>query len=93
MNMNNFRVGKDVNITGLKERSLVNVPYHIIENIFGKPTFVEGTNIMWKIQFDDGIARIYNEYSYTDYENITQWNVKASNKNTIDLTKNILASI
>jgi len=91
--MSNFTVGKDINITGLKERSLVNIPYHIIENVFGQPSFTEGTNIMWKIQFDDGIVKIYNDYSYTDYENTTQWNVKASNKPTIDALKNILSDI
>jgi hypothetical protein len=48
---------------------------------------------MWKIQFDDGIAKIYNDYSYTDYENTTQWNVKASNKSTIEALKNILSDI
>jgi hypothetical protein len=89
--MNNFKVNKDINITGLKEKSLVNIPYHVIENVFGQPTFVEGADIMWKIQFDAGVAKIYNNHS--DYENTTQWNIKASNKTTIDLTKNILASI
>jgi len=91
--MNNFKVGKDINITGLKERSLVNIPYHIIENVFGDPTFIEGSNVMWKIQFDAGVARIYNDYSYSDYKNATQWNVKASNKSTIDALKNILSDI
>jgi hypothetical protein len=91
--MSNFTVGKDINITGLKERSLVNIPYHIIENTFGMPTFIEGSNVMWKIQFDAGVARIYNDYSYSDYKNATQWNVKASNKSTIDALKNILSDI
>ena len=89
--MNNFKVNKDINITGLKEKSLVNIPYHVIENVFGQPTFVDGSDIMWKIQFDAGVVKIYNNHS--DYENTTQWNIKASNKTTIDLTKNILASI
>jgi len=49
-NMDNFRLGMEINITGLSKKSTISVPYHILENAFGEPT----------IYFEDGKIELFD---------------------------------
>jgi hypothetical protein len=92
--MDNFKTGKDINITGLTNRSTINVPYHIIENVFGQPTIVEDNNYaIWKLKFEDTEKSVAILNDNDNYLETNRWLVKSSSLNEIERVKNILASI
>jgi len=92
--MDNFKLGMDVNITGLVHKSVINVPYHILENIFGQPTIVENNNYaIWKLKFEDTDETIAILNDTSNYLETNRWFVKSGNLNGIERVKNILSSI
>ena len=92
--MDNFRLGMEINITGLIKKSIINIPYHTIENVFGQPTIIENNNYaIWKLRFEDteeSIAILNNNENYLE---TNKWFVKARNSKGIERVKNILSSI
>ena len=93
--MDNFKVGKEINITGLNKKNTVSVPYHILENAFGKPTIIENnTHAIWKLRFEDTEESIAILNGNNDnYLETNKWFVKAGNLTGIERVKNILSSI
>ena len=92
--MDKFRLGKEINITGLSKKSTISVPYHILERTFGVPTIIEDNNYaIWKLTFqdtEDSIAILNDNENYLE---TNKWFVKAHNSKGIERVKNILSSI
>ncbi len=92
--MNKFKVSKDINITGLVNKSTISVPYHVLENAFGEPTIIEDNNYaIWKLKFEDVNESIAILNDNGNYLETTKWIVKAGNLRSLNRIKNILASI
>lgn len=93
-NMDNFKLGMEINITGLSKKSTISVPYHILENAFGKPTIIENnTYAIWKLRFEDTQESIAILNDNENYLETNKWFVKAHNSKGIERVKNILSSI
>jgi hypothetical protein len=93
-NMDNFKLGMEINITGLSKKSTISVPYHILENAFGKPTIIENnTYAIWKLRFEDTQESIAILNDNDNYLETNKWFVKAGNSKGIERVKNILSSI
>ena len=93
-NMDNFKLGMEINITGLSKKSTISVPYHILENAFGKPTIIENnTYAIWKLRFEDTQESIAILNDNDNYLETNKWFVKAGNSKGIGRVKNILSSI
>lgn len=92
--MDNFRLGKEINITGLSKKSTISVSYHILENAFGEPTIIEDNNYaIWKLTFEDTEESIAILNDNENYLKANKWFVKARNSKGIERIKNILSSI
>lgn len=92
--MDNFRLGMEINITGLIKKSIINIPYHTIENVFGQPTIIENNNYaIWKLRFEDTEESIAILNDNENYLETNKWFVKARNSKGIERVKNILSSI
>ena len=92
--MDNFRLGMEINITGLSKKSTISVPYHILENAFGEPTIIEDNNYaIWKLRFEDTEESIAILNDNENYLETDRWIIKATDLNNIERVKNILASI
>jgi len=92
--MDNFKLGKEINIIGLVNKSTISVPYHILENAFGEPTIIEDNNYaIWKLKFEDVNESIAILNDNENYLETTKWTIKAGNLRTLNRVKNILASI
>ena len=92
--MNKFKVSKDINITGLLNKSTISVPYYVLENAFGEPTIIEDNNYaIWKLKFEDVNESIAILNDNGNYLETTKWIVKARNLRSLNRIKNILASI
>lgn len=92
--MDNFRLGKEINITGLSKKSTISVSYHILENAFGEPTIIEDNNYaIWKLTFEDTEDSIAILNDNENYLETNKWFVKARNSKGIERIKNILSSI
>lgn len=92
--MDNFKLGMNVNITGLSKKSTISVPYHILENVFGQPTIIENNDYaIWKIQFEDTSKSVVILNDDGNYLDTNRWFVKAGNLEDIERVKNILATI
>lgn len=92
--MDNFKLGMNVNITGLSKKSTISVSYHILENVFGRPTIIENNNYaIWKIQFEDTNKSVVILNDGGNYLDTNRWFVKAGNLEDIERVKNILATI
>ena len=92
--MDNLKLGKEINITGLSKKSTISVPYHILENAFGEPTIIEDNNYaIWKLRFEDTEESIAIVNDNENYLETNKWFVKASNSKGIERVKNILSSI
>jgi len=92
--MDNFKLGMEINITGLSKKSTISVPYHILENAFGKPTIIENnTYAIWKLRFEDTQESIAILNDNDNYLETNKWFVKAGNSKGIERVKNILSSI
>jgi hypothetical protein len=87
-----FKVGKEINMTGLKEKQKINIPFHSITKAFGIPLQFSNSETLWKIQFidDDATAVITNVNYSNNIEEETQWFLKAKTKETIERVKLIL---
>jgi hypothetical protein len=93
-NMDNFRLGMEINITGLSKKSTISVPYHILEHTFGAPTIIEDNNYaIWKLKFEDTEESIAILNDNENYLETNKWFVKAHNSKGIERVKNILSSI
>ena len=93
-NMDNFKLGKEINITGLSKKSIINIPYHTLENVFGQPTIIENNNYaIWKLRFEDTEESIAIINDNENYLETNKWFVKARNSKGIERVKNILSSI
>ena len=93
-NMDNFRLGMEINITGLSKKSTISVPYHILENAFGEPTIIEDNNYaIRKLRFEDTEESIAILNDNENYLETNKWFVKARNSKGIERVKNILSSI
>jgi hypothetical protein len=92
--MDNFKLGKEINIIGLVNKSTISVPYHILENAFGEPTIIEDNNYaIWKLKFEDVNESIAILNDNGNYLETTRWILKTGNLRTLNRVKNILASI
>jgi len=92
--MDNFKLGKEINIIGLVNKSTISVPYHVLENAFGEPTIIEDNNYaIWKLKFEDVNESIAILNDNGNYIETTKWIVKAGNLRSLNRVKNILASI
>ena len=92
--MDNFKLGKEINITGLVNKSIISIPYHILENVLGQPTIIENNNYaIWKLKFEDTEESIAILNDNGNYLETTKWIVKAGNLRSLNRVKNILASI
>ena len=93
-NMDNFKLGKEINITGLSKKTIINIPYHAIESVFGQPTIIENNNYaIWKLRFEDTEESIAILNDNENYLETNKWFVKARNSKGIERVKNILSSI
>lgn len=93
-NMDNFKLGKEINITGLSKKSIINIPYHTLENVFGQPTIIENNNYaIWKLRFEDTEESIAILNDNENYLETDRWVIKATDLNNIERVKNILACI
>jgi|APGre2960657404_1045060.scaffolds.fasta_scaffold36280_2 hypothetical protein len=89
-----FTLGKEVNITGLVNKSIISIQYHVLENAFGQPTIIEDNNYaIWKLKFEDTEESIAILNDNENYLETTKWIVKAGNLRSLNRVKNILASI
>lgn len=87
-------LGKEINITGLSKKSIVIVPYHILENAFGEPTIIENnTHAIWKLRFEDTQESIAILNDNDNYLETNKWFIKSGNSKGIERVKNILSSI
>ena len=92
--MDDFKLSKEINITGLSNKATINIPYHILENAFGKPTIIEDNNYaIWKLRFEDTEESIAILNDSENYLETNKWFVKARNLTGIERVKNILSSI
>jgi len=92
--MDKFRLGKEINITGLSKKNTISVPYHILERTFGVPTIIEDNNYaIWKLTFEDTEDSIAILNDNENYLETNKWFVKAHNSKGIERVKNILSSI
>lgn len=91
--MDKFRLGKEINITGLSKKNTISVPYHILERTFGVPTIIEDNNYaIWKLTFEDtedSIAILNDNENYLETD---RWIIKATDLNNIERVKNILCN-
>lgn len=93
-NMDNFKLGKEINITGLSKKNIINIPYHAIESVFGQPTIIENNNYaIWKLRFEDTEESIAILNDNENYLETDRWIIKSTDLNNIERVKNILASI
>lgn len=92
--MDDFKLSKEINITGLSNKATINIPYHILENAFGKPTIIEDNNYaIWKLRFEDTEESIAILNDNENYLETDRWIIKSTDLNNIERVKNILASI
>jgi hypothetical protein len=77
MNFKTHNENKNIRTSGCSRQGHVKTTFKRLTEVFGKDNGSgDKTQAEWEIEFENGVvATIYDWKSYTNVENITEWNI------------------